>query len=364
MATVTLEAVSKVYNSQTILDQIELTIEQGEFVALVGPSGSGKSTLLRLVAGLDTLTQGRILINTKCVNTIPAAQRDMAMVFQNYALYPHMTVFANMAYGLKLRGMKKAMIRARVEEVSELLQLKDYLYRRPMELSGGQRQRVAMGRAIVRSPAVFLFDEPLSNLDAKLRTEMRHEIKKLHQQLRTTCLYVTHDQTEAMTLADKVVILNQGKIEQIGTPQAVYQHPESLFVASFIGHYPMNFIRGKVDKRARKIITGIGLDLPIPTLKKPLSCGDDVMLGIRPEHIAIQSSDKTPQLTANIAFIDDMGSDKLVQVLTETAQTALAVRVRDDTPLSTEHPLGLNFLLHKMNVFCPTTGLHLGGWHE
>ena len=217
---------------QLILDKINLSIDKGEFVAVVGPSGCGKSTLLRLVAGLDLVSSGSILINNQCVNKIPAAQRDMAMVFQNYALYPHMTVFDNMAYGITMRGMKAAFIRQKVEEVANLLQLTDYLQRKPQALSGGQRQRVAMGRAIVRSPAVFLFDEPLSNLDAKLRAEMRYEIKKLHQQLNTTCLYVTHDQTEAMTMASRVLVLNKGRVEQVGSPQK-YINNRLLFVAGF-----------------------------------------------------------------------------------------------------------------------------------
>lgn len=219
MATVSLIEVSKNVGPTTILNNINVSIKKGEFMVIVGPSGCGKTTLLRLIAGLDDISSGSILINNQCVNEIPAAKRDMAMVFQNYALYPHMTVFENMAYGLKMRRFKKEDIKQRVHEAAQLLQLTPYLERKPQALSGGQKQRVSMGRAMVRSPAVFLFDEPLSNLDAKLRTEMRHEIRRLHQQLNTTSLYVTHDQTEAMTMAERVMVLNQGLVEQIGTPR-------------------------------------------------------------------------------------------------------------------------------------------------
>jgi len=363
MATVNIIGVSKFYDDNIILNQVNLNIEKGEFVAVVGPSGSGKSTLLRLVAGLDTVSHGSILINNQCVNKIPAANRNMAMVFQNYALYPHMTVYANMAYGLKMRGMKKKQIQERVDTVAEMLQLGEYLHRKPMSLSGGQRQRVAMGRAIVRSPAVFLFDEPLSNLDAKLRTDMRHEIKKLHQQLNTTSLYVTHDQTEAMTLADRVVVLNKGQVEQIGTPQTLYQYPASLFVASFIGHYPMNLLSAKVDLAQEKIITEIGLDLPLPLLKNKVSCGDAVVVGIRPEHMSISPVLKPEGFLARIEFIDNMGADKLVQVYTETGQARLSVRVFGDTQLPDQH-LALELALNKANLFCQMTGSRLGGWNE
>lgn len=212
-------------------------------MVIVGPSGCGKTTLLRLIAGLEEISSGSILINNQCVNKIPAAKRDMAMVFQNYALYPPMTVFENMAYGLKMRRYKKEDIKNRVNAAAQMLRLTPYLERKPQALSGGQKQRVAMGRAIVRSPAVFLFDEPLSNLDANLRTEMRHEIRRLHQQLNTTSLYVTHDQTEAMTMAERVIVLNQGIVEQIGTPQELYQSPATLFVAGFTGQYPLNVFR-------------------------------------------------------------------------------------------------------------------------
>lgn len=362
MATVNMLSVTKRYGQSLILNQVDLNIEKGEFVAVVGPSGSGKSTLLRLVAGLDTVTSGDILINEQCVNSIPAAQRNMAMVFQNYALYPHMTVYANMAYGLKMRGLNKNEIMQRVNAVSELLQIKEYLHRKPGALSGGQRQRVAMGRAIVRSPAVFLFDEPLSNLDSTLRTEMRHEIKKLHQQLNTTCLYVTHDQTEAMTLADRVVVLNKGIVEQADTPQMLYHKPQTLFVASFIGHYQMNFIPARVDHRQNLIVTDIGLKMPLPNQYRNLADINEVILGIRPEHIYL-GQDKDDSISVKVEFVDDMGSDKLVQVVTELGKLRLNVRITEDCLPS--HPvLTLALIQKKAHLFCQKSGKRLGGWGE
>ncbi len=363
MATVDMISVSKYYDDNSILNQVSLKIEKGEFVAVVGPSGSGKSTLLRLVAGLDTVSSGSILINNQCVNKIPAAKRNMAMVFQSYALYPHMTVFANMAYGLKMRGMPKKQIQARVEEVAEMLQLGDYLYRKPMSLSGGQRQRVAMGRAIVRSPAVFLFDEPLSNLDAKLRTEMRHEIRKLHQQLNTTCIYVTHDQTEAMTLADRVLILNKGNVEQVGTPQELYQTPATLFVAGFIGTYPMNFLPAKIDLDAKKVITEVGLELPLPLLETQVENGDSVVVGIRPEHMIIVPAGSPGSILTQVEYIDDMGADKLVQVVSMIEPVSLLVRVFDDIHLANSQ-LSLDVTVKKANLFCKQTGFRIGGWND
>lgn len=362
MAMVNLIDVSKRYSQQVILDKVNLTLDTGEFVAVVGPSGCGKSTLLRLVAGLDTVTEGRILINNQCVNQIPPAKRDMAMVFQSYALYPHMTVFDNMAYGLKMRGMDKKIIQKKVNEVAAMLQLSDYLERKPQILSGGQRQRVAMGRAIVRSPSVFLFDEPLSNLDAKLRTEMRYEIKKLHQQLHTTCLYVTHDQTEAMTLASRVLVLNKGRVEQIGSPQHLYSQPATLFVASFTGHYPINFLPAKVTAGGNKIMTDIGMELPLPSLDKAIVDGQRVVVGIRPEHLRVVDSAHPTAVATKVEFIDDMGADKLVQVVTRCGKARLSIRVAADTEIIDDQ-LTLELILNKANLFDQETGLRLGGWH-
>lgn len=363
MATVNMIDVCKVHGENTVLNKINLSIEKGEFVAIVGPSGSGKSTLLRLVSGLDTLSSGQILINDQCVNKTPPSKRNMAMVFQNYALYPHMTVYANMAYGLKMRGMKAPLIKQRVDDVAGMLQLTEYLHRKPTTLSGGQRQRVAMGRAIVRSPAVFLFDEPLSNLDATLRTDMRHEIKKLHQQLRTTSLYVTHDQTEAMTLADRVVVINKGQLEQVGTPQTLYHYPATLFVASFIGHYQMNFLDGKLDLHAKKIILDTGLELPMPIFEEHIESESQVVVGIRPEHIFISSNPKSGLLLSRIEFIDDIGADKLIQVKTLKGDKPLSIRVSGEMQLPSEQ-LMLDFLWTKASLFCKQTGRRLGGWSE
>ena len=361
MATVNLLSVSKFYNNNRILHDVDINIEKGEFVAVVGPSGCGKSTLLRLVAGLDSVSTGSILINNKCVNKIPPASRDMAMVFQTYALYPHMTVFDNMAYGLKMRGIKKEVIKQKVNAVAKMLQLDDYLQRKPIMLSGGQRQRVAMGRAVVRSPAVFLFDEPLSNLDSKLRAEMRHEIKKLHQQLKTTCLYVTHDQTEAMTLADRVVVLNKGKVEQVGTPRELYQYPATVFVASFIGHFSMNFLSAIIDLKQQAIITSSGNALPLPKLNTSVACGDSVIVGIRPEHFSVTEKYEFNSMAGNIEFVDDMGADKLIQM--NCNGTQISVRVTGDEQIKGNELL-VNMELGKASLFCQQTGKRLGGWDE
>lgn len=362
MAIVNLIEVSKYRGQQLILDQINLQINKGEFVAVVGPSGCGKSTLLRLVAGLDEVSSGNILINNQCVNAIPPAKRDMSMVFQSYALYPHMSVFDNMAYGLKMRGVKRNQIRQKVTEVASLLQLGDYLTRKPAELSGGQRQRVAMGRAIVRSPAVFLFDEPLSNLDAKLRSEMRQEIKKLHQQLKTTSLYVTHDQTEAMTLASRILVLNKGKVEQIDTPQNLYQRPASLFVAGFTGHYPINFLPAKINRSCQKIMTDIGIELPLPKMTEFLACGEEVVLGIRPEHLTITPRNKEGAILVKVEYIDDMGADKLIQVSSQCGKARFAVRTSTDIEVI-DNQLAVELIVNKANLFHQKTGLRLGGWH-
>ncbi|WP_131781456.1 ABC transporter ATP-binding protein [Legionella gresilensis] len=363
MATVDLIDVYKRYGQQTILNKINLTIDKGEFVAVIGPSGCGKSTLLRLVAGLDQVTEGRILINNECVNSIPPHRRDMAMVFQNYALYPHMTVYDNMAYGLKLRGMKKEAIRKRVSEVADLLQLSSFLQRKPHALSGGQRQRVAMGRAIVRSPAVFLFDEPLSNLDTKLRAEMRHEIKKLHQELNTTCLYVTHDQIEAMTMAARVLVLNNGKIEQFGSPQLLYQQPASVFVAEFVGLYPVNFLPGTVNLKQRKIQTNLGIDLPWPNDNLTRTDQERVLIGIRPEHLHISSESKDDTIEVKVSFIDNMGSDKLIHAQSIINEQRFTIKTSAET-IITEEIIRIKPIVRKANLFQQHTGLRIGGWHD
>ena len=307
MAEVNLEKVVKRYDEVEAVRGIDLDIADHEFVVLVGPSGCGKSTTLRMVAGLEDITDGEIRIGGDVVNDVPPKDRDIAMVFQNYALYPHMTVFDNMAYGLKIRGIPKAEIRARVDKAAEILELGRFLDRRPSQLSGGQRQRVAMGRAIVREPAAFLFDEPLSNLDAKLRTQMRVEIKRLQDRLRITSLYVTHDQVEAMTLADRILVMNHGVAEQIGTPLEVYQRPASLFVAGFIGSPPMNVLDGRIDDRGEAVLVPGGQRLSLPQ-PRPTDAGRPVKLGIRPEHMAVAAEG----FSIEIELVEALGADTVV----------------------------------------------------
>ncbi|MBD3626013.1 MAG: sn-glycerol-3-phosphate ABC transporter ATP-binding protein UgpC [Rhodobacteraceae bacterium] len=303
MAPVTFSSVKKSYGAHDVIHGVDIDIADGEFVVLVGPSGCGKSTLLRMLAGLETITDGEIAIHDTVVNDLEPKQRDIAMVFQNYALYPHMTVEENMGFSLQHRGASKSEIRERVQWAASILGLADYLQRRPGQLSGGQRQRVAMGRAIVRDPKVFLFDEPLSNLDAKLRVVMRGEIKSLHQKLKTTTLYVTHDQVEAMTMADKIVVLNGGRIEQIGTPLELYDHPVNQFVAAFIGSPSMNFIEGELE--GEYFVAGEAR-LPAPNIR---SNGQRVVYGIRPEHFRL---DPEGQISAEVVVVEPMGSETQV----------------------------------------------------
>jgi len=285
MAGVSFRDVRKSYGTNEVIHGVTTEVGDGEFVVIVGPSGCGKSTLLRMVAGLETITSGEIAIGERVVNRLEPKDRDIAMVFQNYALYPHMSVRENMAYGLKIRRMAAAEIDERVRRAAQILELGEYLDRRPRALSGGQRQRVAMGRAIVREPAVFLFDEPLSNLDAKLRVQMRVELQALHQRLGTTSLYVTHDQVEAMTLAQRMIVINEGRAEQIGAPIDVYTHPATTFVAGFIGSPPMNLMPTKID-------------------------GRDVLVGVRPEHLE-PCAPSEAQLTMEVDLVEPLGADTL-----------------------------------------------------
>ena len=327
MATVTLEGVSKTYRGGVQAVQgVDLAIRDGEFVVIVGPSGCGKSTLLRMVAGLEEITAGTLTIDGRKVNRLEPGERDIAMVFQNYALYPHMTVFENLAYGLKNRGERRSAIRIKVRETAEALGLAELLGRKPRELSGGQRQRVAMGRAIVRNPKVFLFDEPLSNLDAKLRVSMRLEIKRLQRELGVTSLYVTHDQVEAMTLADRLVAMNGGRIEQVGTPMELYESPASLFVAGFIGSPAMNLIPGQVRERA----VWFG-DVGFCHLDRP--DGTAVTIGVRPEHFRLRPIGETP-LGGSVELVEHLGSDMFVHVdvLREREMHRLVVRHRGGPP--------------------------------
>src|SRR5262245_8567473 len=289
MASVAIRDIRKAFGTSQVIHGVDIDIGDGEFVVLVGPSGCGKSTLLRMVAGLENITAGEIRIGDRVVNNLPPKQRDVAMVFQNYALYPHMTVAANMGFSLRLRGASRQEISNRVQRAAAILGLGPYLERYPRQLSGGQRQRVAMGRAIVRDPQVFLFDEPLSNLDAKLRVQMRTEIKELHQRLKTTTIYVTHDQIEAMTMADKIVVMHEGLVEQIGAPLELYDRPANLFVAGFIGSPAMNFLKGRILINGTAAFEGpSGVHLPLGTAPSN-SDGRPAVYGVRPEHFSIAS---------------------------------------------------------------------------
>ncbi|WP_170423628.1 ABC transporter ATP-binding protein [Ruegeria arenilitoris] len=304
MAQVSLESIRKVYpNGFQAVETPSFTIQDGEFVVLVGPSGCGKSTLLRMIAGLEDITEGTLKIGDRVVNDVDPADRDIAMVFQNYALYPHMTVRKNIGYGLKNRGTPAAEISAKVEDAAKMLNLTEYLDRKPAQLSGGQRQRVAMGRAVVRDPALFLFDEPLSNLDAKLRNQMRIEIKALQRRLGTTAVYVTHDQVEAMTMADRIIVLNEGKIEQIGTPSEIYHNPASTFVASFMGAPPMNLIEAEMGQGQVRI-NGYGQLLPVPE-----TYAGSVTMGIRPEDVVL---DDRGSVTFRVDILEELGAHRLL----------------------------------------------------
>ncbi|WP_129141811.1 ABC transporter ATP-binding protein [Modicisalibacter coralii] len=290
MASVTLDKLNKSFGDTHIIKDVDLSIADGEFVVFVGPSGCGKSTLLRLVAGLESISGGDLKIGERVVNDLPPRERGVGMVFQSYALYPHMTVYENMAFGLKLAKTAEQTVRDRVIETARILQLEELLERKPKQLSGGQRQRVAMGRAMAREPRILLFDEPLSNLDASLRVQMRNEIARLHQRLGSTVIYVTHDQVEAMTLADKIVVLNGGRIEQVGSPQTLYQQPATQFVAGFIGSPTMNFLPATLREGGtdgcRVDVEGIG-ELSLPQSSQGLAPGTGLTLGIRPEHLCL-----------------------------------------------------------------------------
>jgi sn-glycerol 3-phosphate transport system ATP-binding protein len=355
MAAVSIRDVYKSFGAVNVIQGISIDIADGEFVVMVGPSGCGKSTLLRMVAGLETISSGEIAIGGRVVNRLEPKDRDIAMVFQNYALYPHMSVRDNMAYGLKIQGREKADIDARVQRAAEILELSKLLARRPRELSGGQRQRVAMGRAIVREPKVFLFDEPLSNLDAKLRVQMRSELQALHQRLRTTTIYVTHDQVEAMTLAHRMLVMNAGKSEQIGAPLEVYSRPATTFVAGFIGSPPMNLIPGSIRGGGKALATDgdVSVRLPEP---RPALDGRQVLLGVRPEHFATCAAGDA-LLNPNIDFIELLGSDSLVYGHVGADKTGMRVAARLHTSVvAKEGRLPLRFAAQHMHLFDPESG--------
>ncbi|ARM90665.1 sn-glycerol-3-phosphate ABC transporter ATP-binding protein (plasmid) [Rhizobium sp. CIAT894] len=309
MASIALHNIRKSYGTLPVIHGVDVDIEDGEFIVLVGPSGCGKSTLLRMIAGLETISEGQLSIDGRMVNGLPSKERDIAMVFQSYALYPHLTVAENMGFSLKLRGTAKEEIGRRVQSAAKILALEPYLDRHPRHLSGGQRQRVAMGRAIVRDPKVFLFDEPLSNLDAKLRVAMRAEIKELHQRLKITTVYVTHDQTEAMTMADRIVVMRDGIVKQIGTPLEIYDRPATTFVAGFIGMPAMNLLKGRIQADAPSIFrTDSGVAMPLSLRPGAADPGEELIYGIRPEQFAI-AEEGTP---AKIVVVEPTGAETQV----------------------------------------------------
>lgn len=353
MASVTIDSVKKSFGKTEVLHGIELQIENGEFVVLVGPSGCGKSTLLRMIAGLEEVTGGEVRINGQVVNNMPPKKRDIAMVFQNYALYPHMKVFDNMAFSLKLQKMNAQKIEKQVLKAANILGLGEFLDRYPRQLSGGQRQRVAMGRAIVRNPQVFLFDEPLSNLDAKLRVQMRSEIKALHQQLSSTSIYVTHDQIEAMTMADKIVVMHDGWVEQVGSPLELYDFPANKFVAGFIGSPAMNFLEGTIGcSNGSCYVEVAGANqLPLPNTWTSES-GRKVVYGIRPEHLVL--SDDDSGVRVKVGVVEPTGSETLI--ISEIAGTELHAVFRERHNFKTEETIFLQPTMSKIHLFDAQTG--------
>ena len=354
MASVSLQGVAKRFGGTTVVQGVDCEIADGELNVILGPSGCGKSTLLRLVAGLEQLSDGTILIGGRDVSRVEPKDRDIAMVFQTYALYPHMTVYDNMAYGLRIRGLPKDEIMTRVQRAAEVLHLAELLQRKPRQLSGGQRQRVAMGRAIVREPAVFLFDEPLSNLDAKLRVQMRVEIRRLHETIRTTSIYVTHDQVEAMTLADRLIVMNQGRVEQIGAPMAVYAAPATTFVAGFIGSPAMNM------RPARLSADGAAIELAdgrLPLAHKAAGAGGPVTLGMRPEHLRLAQSDDSA-LPLVVDLVEALGADTLVHGhLTDGA--VVTVRLDGEARVRHGESLRLACAPQHLHLFDPASGARL-----
>lgn len=362
MSGVQLKNIVKAYGSLQVVHGINLDIKEKEFVVLVGPSGCGKSTTLRMIAGLEEISGGRLSIDERTMNRVAPKDRDVAMVFQNYALYPHLNVAENIAFGLRIRKVSNAEIAKSVKEVSDILGLTDYLERRPAELSGGQRQRVAMGRAIVRQPKVFLFDEPLSNLDAKLRTQMRAEIKRLHKRLGVTSIYVTHDQVEAMTLADRIVVMSDGKIEQVGTPMELFLNPKNMFVASFLGSPPMNMIDAELadgDAGPIALFEGQAIQLaPIEALKN--NAGRKITIGIRPEFVEIAKSDDPNAVSIQLDLIETLGSEALLH--TTLGNKPFVIRTETLGKLSQLNSVaGFSIKPDLIRVFDSETGLAFPG---
>jgi sn-glycerol 3-phosphate transport system ATP-binding protein len=345
MSTINIQQLKKSYQDTEVIHGINIDIEEGEFIVLVGPSGCGKSTLLRMVAGLESITSGEVKIDDKVVNDLEPKDRGISMVFQNYALYPHMSVYENMAYGLKLMKMPKDEIEKRVQDVAKLLQIQEYLQRRPSHLSGGQRQRVAMGRAIVRNPKVFLFDEPLSNLDAKLRVQMRMQIKTLQQKLAVTTIYVTHDQVEAMTMADRLVVLNNGIAAQIGTPMEIYDDPKDQFVAGFIGSPAMNFLDCEISDESI-IIGQQSIATPVNVTQR-----GKLVLGIRPEHFNQSASD----LQGTVQMIEKLGANVLLYIKMDNSEQPVVIQCDNQLDVEIGDVYTLSFDAQKLYFFDANT---------
>ena len=360
MAAVQLTRVVKTFGTTRVIHGVDLAIRNGELVVFVGPSGCGKSTLLRMIAGLESVSEGEIRIAHAVVNDVPPRRRDIAMVFQDYALYPHKSVYENICFGLRLRRMPATEIDARVREVADILQIGHLLDRLPRALSGGQRQRVAMGRAIVRNPQLFLFDEPLSNLDALLRNEMRTEIKKLHRRLNATSVYVTHDQVEAMTLADQIVVLSAGHLMQVGTPDDIYQRPANRFVAGFTGSPPMNFLRARIARANghASLALGDGVEFALPARWQPLAAGlagRDVEFGLRPEDVAIgRAVEDMAEIPAKVVVTEPLGAENLVILATPGGE--LTARVPPTIAPRADEALRARLDLSRMHLFDPKTG--------
>ncbi|MEO3427694.1 sn-glycerol-3-phosphate import ATP-binding protein UgpC [Pelagibius sp. CAU 1746] len=357
MAEISLRNVKKSYGNNAVIHGVSVDIADGEFIVIVGPSGCGKSTLLRMIAGLEVITEGEIAIGDRVVNNLEPKDRDIAMVFQNYALYPHMTVYDNMAYGLKIARKSKAEIDARVNEAAGILELEELLQRKPRQLSGGQRQRVAMGRAIVRQPAAFLFDEPLSNLDAKLRVQMRLEIKRLQRRLGTTSVYVTHDQVEAMTMADRLIVMNAGNAEQVDSPMAVYERPASLFVAGFIGSPAMNFLPAEIAADGATAALAGGSHVRLPSGGLSSLAGRRVTLGVRPEHLH-PAGEGEATFALQSQLVETLGADTLVHGTLggDGSGETLTLRLGGNAQLREGQSLGLAADPGELHFFDPESG--------
>jgi multiple sugar transport system ATP-binding protein len=358
VSTVTFDHVWKKFGEVVAVNDLNLEIHDGEFMVLVGPSGCGKTTSLRMIAGLEEISDGDLRIGDRVVNNVPPKDRDIAMVFQSYALYPHMTVRDNLAFGLKLRKTPKADIEKRVNEAAGLLSLEKLLDRKPRELSGGQRQRVALGRAIVREPAVFLMDEPLSNLDAKLRVETRANIARLHQRLKTTTVYVTHDQVEAMTMGQRIAVMSEARLQQVGSPQALYDHPNNRFVAGFIGSPSMNFLTVGVTRSGDDVtLSGPSINLPLPDEFKGRVSGSEVVLGIRPEHLDMVATGTSGVLNGSADVVEYLGNEELIHV-SASGQDIVAV-IGSEHRVRPGDALQLQLALDKVHLFDPESGLSL-----